>query len=280
MSIIERAIESRGDSQRQAQPKAPGNRPAARQLAEKWQRTNQSVNFDALRDAGLLADGKDGQRITDQLRRIKRPILQNAFGELAHSNGNIIMVTSASPGAGKTFTSIHLAQTLSMDRDRSVLLIDADNTKGTLTSALGLNDEPGLFDALDVSLNSLEQIILPTELPGLKFIPTGRRHFQSEEILTSRHANTALRNLGRNDPHRIIVLDAPPVLPSPDAQALSEIAGQVLLVVAAGETDQDSLKRTVELLDDGKPIGIVLNQAPVNSWLPDYRGEGYAAYER
>ncbi len=77
---------------------------------------------------------------------IKRPLLAGMTGENRLRLGNIVVVTSALPGEGKTFTTINLALSLALERDREVVLVDGDVAKAHMTHVFGLDGEPGLLD--------------------------------------------------------------------------------------------------------------------------------------
>lgn len=269
MSIIEKAIQSAA-GQATARKDMPAEALAPRQ-------PEPAVSFDLLRSKGMLTTRDASPRAMEQIRRIKRPVLTNAFGPLAAENGNLVMITSPNPGAGKTFIAMHLARSLTVDRDYHVLLVDADNAKATLTRGLELDETRGLFDLLDeTSKTPLDELALGTELPGLAVIPSGRHYHDSEELLAGRRAGAAFRELAQRDAARVVILDCPPLLASPDALAIAGLAGQIVLVVGAGVTDEAGLNRALELLSGlEKPVGIIFNQAPLSSWMPDFRGYGY-----
>ena len=238
------------------------------------------VSIEALREKNLSLRPEDSPQAREQIRRLKRPLLQNAFGQLAAPFGNLAMISSPNPGSGKTFLAIHLAQALCVDRERSVVLVDCDNTKASITKGFGLGEARGLFDVLNESGKAaLDSLIVPTDVPGLSVIPTGARYSDSDELMATGRAAQAFRELATRDSARIVLLDCPPLLASPDAITLATLAGQILLVIGAGTTDRESIQRSAELLSDmDKPIGVVLNQAPLSAWLPDYQRYGYGDY--
>ena len=83
--------------------------------------------------------------IADQFRVIKRPLITNAVGEGAPQgdHGNLIMVTSAMPGEGKSFTSMNLAMSIAAELDHTVMLVDADVARPSMLRMLGLPTGPG-----------------------------------------------------------------------------------------------------------------------------------------
>ena len=97
--------------------------------------------MDRLREKGMLVpDSTLGPEIRSEYRRVKRPLLSNAFGKSASlvDQGNLIMVTSAVPGEGKTYTAVDLALAFAHERDHTVLLVDCDVTKQGMSRLLGV----------------------------------------------------------------------------------------------------------------------------------------------
>src|SRR5690606_17848643 len=99
---------------------------------------------------GLLAPVDQAVSVADEFRRIKRPLIGNAIRSRpgAAANQNVIMIASGLPGAGKTFCSVNLAVSISLERDLNVLLVDADVAKPHISRAFGLENAPGLIDLL------------------------------------------------------------------------------------------------------------------------------------
>jgi receptor protein-tyrosine kinase len=188
------------------------------------------------------------------------------------------MITSAMPGAGKTFLSANLSQALALERDRTALLIDADDTRATISRALGLQGSRGFFDVLHEKGSSLDQVIHPTDIPGLNFVPAGARYDDALELLTSNRARELIAQLVAANPNRLIVVDCPPLLGTPNAAAIAALAGQVLVVVESGETSQQVINQALELLNRDKPIGLVLNKVPRAPLLSLSSGSYYYYY--
>lgn len=216
-----------------------------------------------LRAAGFVPDENQERRFADQYRRIKRPILmQVQVLTAAHAPGaRFVLMASALPGDGKTFTSINLALSIARERDVSVLIMDADVAKPHISRIFGIDQEPGLLDALADDEIDIESLVLPTDVPGLSMLPAGRRHEAATELLASARMNQVITRLTARDPRRIVLLDSPPLLLSSESRALVQIAGQVVLVVRAGGTPRRAVQEAIEYIGDGKPLGLVLNQS-------------------
>ena len=110
------------------------------------------IPFDQLKKLGMITPQAPRDLISEEYRAIKRPLLRNIEGKDASQvkNANLIMVTSALPGDGKTFSAINLALSIAMEQDKTVLFVDADVSKATAGVLLGIpDDSAGLIDLLD-----------------------------------------------------------------------------------------------------------------------------------
>lgn len=199
----------------------------------------------------------------EQYRMLKRPLLTNAFdaGPDKVENSNTVMITSALEGEGKTYTAFNLAISMAMERDNTVLLIDSDVIKASLSRLLGLRDNLGLVDLLINPELSIGDVIVSTDIPRLKILPAGRPNAHSTELLASDQMQQIAGELSRRYSDRVILYDAPPLLATSQAKVLTALAGQVLLVVEAGKTPQELVKESVSQLDQRKIVGIVLNKS-------------------
>lgn len=221
------------------------------------------IDIDALRRAGALAPQEVERQTADEYRRIKWPLLEKAFGRDSAppvADGNLVMVTSALPGDGKTFTSINLALSIARERDSSVLLIDADIAKGHVSELLGIRQRPGLTDMLENVHGDIADAILPTDIEGLRVMAAGRRNDQAPELLASQRMRDLIAELGSRNRERVIIFDSSPLLATNESQVLSKLVGQVLMVVRANGTPRPAVEEAVSLLDRSKSISLVLNQ--------------------
>lgn len=239
---------------------------------------------DLARD-GLLAPLDQAVAIADEFRRIKRPLIANAAartGENAAPNQNLIMIASGLPNAGKTFCSVNLAFSLSLERELHVLLVDADVAKPHISRAFGLEQHPGLIDLLVDEAADLSSLLVRTDLNDIQILPAGRSHPQATELLASERMSAVVKELSTRYADRIVILDSPPLLMTSEAQALAGQVGQIVVVVEAGRTSKQSLEQTIETLPRDKAVNIILNKT--SSWgrTGAYYGEyGYGyGYER
>jgi protein-tyrosine kinase len=226
-----------------------------------------AIDANALRAAGMLPPAHQEHEIAQQYRRIKRPLINNALGrgvpQLA--SGNIIMVTSAVPGEGKTFMSLNLALSMRLEEDITVLLVDGDVVNPRLTQILGLESRPGLLDVVRDPTLSADSVIVPTELPGLSFLPAGRQEANATELVASARMHQVVSKLGSENAARLVLFDSAPLLVTTESQALAHFAGQVVLVVHAEQTQQHVVFDALETLAEDKPAFLVLNQTTRHS---------------
>jgi protein-tyrosine kinase len=284
VTLVERAIEKLRRSSEQAakQPArpvgslvaeaAPGNDLSGPPKTTPERRI--AVDRQALREAGYLPETAVDRRFADHYRQIKRPLISQALASPSPVPGSprLIMMASALPGDGKTFTSINLALSMARERDVSVVLVDADTPKPHVSRIFGVEKEPGLLDALGDPGADIESFVLPTDVGGLSILPAGKTHDGATELLASARMAAVVTRLIARDPRRIVLFDSPPLLVSSESRALSSIAGQVVLVVRSGATPHQAVLDAVEQLAD-RPVSLVLNQGRV-SLTGGYYGYG------
>ncbi len=235
-----------------------------------------SIDSAALRAAGYLPETEKDRQFADQYRRIKRPLIDKALsGESEVGDPRIMMVTSALPGDGKTFTGINLALSLSLERDMSVLLIDADVAKRHVSQIFGLDSKPGLLDVLVDERLDAASVIIPTTTPGLSILPAGGRVANTAELLSSTRMGKVMAGFCARNPRRILLLDSPPLLVTNEGRALVKLVGQVVLVVRVGQTPRQAVRAAIDLFDLRQAGGVVLNQVPGASTGEYY---GYGSY--
>ena len=238
-----------------------------------------AIDQDALRAAGMLPPVHQEHEIAQQYRRIKRPLINNALGRgvAQLAGGNIIMITSAVPGEGKTFMSLNLALSMRLEEDVTVLLVDGDVVNPRFTQILGLESRPGLLDLAKDPALSAEMVIVPTDLPGLSFLPAGRQDANATELVASARMHQVVSKLGSENPARLVLFDSAPLLVTTESQALAHFAGQVVVVVHADQTQQHVVFDALETLGEDKPVFLVLNQITRHSHSGYYYEYGSGA---
>jgi protein-tyrosine kinase len=286
MSLVEQAIARMRNQARTAAPKIAeaASKPAAPPLvvdrvpdAAAKPVKRMTLKMEVLRARGYLPEASEDQRFANHYRRIKRPLIEKATsGVTAPGEPRVIMITSALPGDGKTFTSVNLALSMALERDISVLLVDCDVARRHVSEIVGLKEESGLVDALVDESVDIESLVVQTNLQGLSMLPAGRRvEATTTELLSSNRMRQIVANLCNRDPRRILLLDSPPLLITNEGRTLVKIAGQIVLVIRAGHTPRHAVQDAIGLFDPQQTGGIILNQVQVSPVEGYY---GYGSY--
>jgi protein-tyrosine kinase len=288
MSLVEKALQK----QRATRPGSPGAAsrvgdsvlPLAREPSSERRTFGDpartvKVDREALRGLGMLPPASEARQIENQFRSIKRPLINRAFHEVPPTEGpsrRAIMVSSALPGDGKTFTSVNLALSMALERDHTVILVDGDVAKPHVSKLFGVGAEPGLLDVLEDQRSDIGSVLLPTDIPGLSLVPVGRQSEHATELLASARMPAVIRALEGMDPNVIVLVDSPPILLTSEARVLASLFGQVVMVVRAGGTPRQAVLDAIRHLGDGSRVNLVLNQA-LHAGDGSYFSYGYGA---
>jgi exopolysaccharide/PEP-CTERM locus tyrosine autokinase len=241
-----------------------------------------TVDRDRLAARGMIVPGTPVTGISEEYRIVKRELIRN-FGGTGNRpilpRGHRVLIASANPGEGKTFSAVNLALSLAVEADHDVLLIDADIAKPSVLEALGLDDGPGLMDALADPHLPLGDCLIQTDIPGLKVMPAGTGHMHDTELLASARTETLLAQLDQGVPGRILIIDSPPVLAASPAAVLAGHVGQTIMVVRADETLESALRDAIGLMGACPHIQLLLNgvkYSPGGRRFGTYYGQGGA----
>lgn len=256
--------------------------PAAGSASRPVQTTSRRVELDLQRLAALnfVTPGSPRSRIADQYRVIKRPLIANALGKGAApvAHGNRIMVTSALPGEGKTFTAVNLALSIAAELDTTVMLVDADVGRPSVLKTLGLAPGPGLLDVLE-GRATMPEVLLRTNVDKLTLLSAGTLHDRATEVLASDGMHALLQEVAQRYDDRVIIFDSPPLLLTTEARALASHMGQVIIVVQAGQTSQSDVQTALATIEFCPVKLMLLNQArgtKLDAYATGYKyGYGY-----
>lgn len=262
LTLFKQEAEETADSAQAAVQMQKADKPTVKRVEVRYSRTKVQRN-----DPAKLIDNKifsvlDDIETTDQIKILRTQVLR----KLKAMGGNSILVTSANPYEGKTFTSINLGVSIAKEFDRTVLIIDADIRKPTerhtafSTQFFSLDVEKGLTDYLmgDVDISD---ILINPGIEKLTLIPGGLPVNNSPELLNSARMETMMAEIkSRYASDRIVILDGPALLPFPDAVILSKYVDGVLPVVEAEKTSVDDLKKMMGQLKEVPILGTVLNK--------------------
>jgi receptor protein-tyrosine kinase len=265
------------------EPHAPlaTEQPAGRRNRPDFPRqTIKQITLDiaGLDAAGLITPESRRTALVEQFRIIKRPVLMKASrsSDARVPNGNLVLVTSAIPGEGKTFTAINLAMSIAMELDHSVLLIDGDVSKSDVSHLLGIDETEGLMDFLEQPERALSEFLVRTDIDKLTVLPAGRPRANVTELLASEQMRQLVDEFGRRYTDRIVIIDSPPLLATSGAGVLSHLVGQTVFVVEAVRTPQSAIEEALGQLKVIRNVGLVLNKSRGKDSLGHQYGSYYA----
>ena len=229
------------------------------------------LDLGALTTAGFVSPNAPRSQIADQYRVIKRPLIANAMGKGATpvANGNLIMVTSAVAGEGKSFNALNLALSIATELNNTVMLVDADVARPSILRMLGLPASRGLLDLLVDGKTDLSQVLLRTNIDKLTLLPSGTPHPRATELLASDAMNNLIGDIARRYSDRIVIFDSPPLLLTTESRVLATHMGQIVVVVHAEKTLRNDVQHALATIESCPVKMMVLNQAKGGA------GEGY-----
>ena len=260
-----------------AQTAAAGGRNRPLQSPQDQTPVSKLVQLDlsALAASSLVTPDSPRSHLADQYRVLKRPLISNAMGRGAAqlNHANLIMVTSALPGEGKSFTAINLAMSIAAELDHTVMLVDADVARPSVLRMLGLPPAPGLLDLLE-GKTEVADVLLRTNVDKLTILPSVSPHPRATEMLASEAMDGLLDDMATRYPDRIIIFDSPPLLLTTESRVLATHMGQIVVVVNAGRTVQATVMEALSTIEACPVKMMVLNKARGDS----AGGYGYGGY--
>lgn len=237
------------------------------------------LDLDRLEQAGYLTPSRMRTRLAEEIRQVKRNVVQT-FWYQEVERSNLIMVSSASPGEGKSFISLNLAISLACEVDFHVLLVDADFERPVVFDRLGIANEKGLMDLLKDESIDMSAIIKRTNIERLSLIGPGSRHDMSTELLASQRMLQITQEMADRYPDRLIIFDTPPLLACSEPAVLAELMGQAVLVVEADRTPREMIEKSLALVPGSCKVGIVLNKSRPGLGNEAYGYYGYKGYRQ
>lgn len=256
------ALDSRGSEK--LQPSEPvAEAPAGHPVSGEDGRPARWGGFDAASSERLVLSQSAGPMLVEQFRSLAATLHRAQIEQQLKS----IIVTSASPGDGKSYVSTNLALTLSDAYRRRVLLIDADLRRPSLHVLFRIRNTAGLSEALSAQTDEKLATVQITET--LTLLPAGRSDSNPLGGLSSGRMKRIVADAASR--FDWVIVDSPPVGVLADAHLVSETVDAALLVVRAGVTRFEDLEAAADTLGHDRILGIVLNAVE----KMDIRGQGY-----
>src|SRR5438477_2667794 len=212
---------------------------------------------------GIAIPSAARSRTVEEFRLVKR----NLVGAWSQKDlmadrraSRLIMVTSARPGEGKTFTALNLALAFASERSVKALFVDVDTQHSTMPQILGIGGQQGIVDILAGNL-ALPEVLIQTNIPNLMILPAGRGGPHVPELLSSPEMGALLDELTQRLPDHYLIIDTPPCMASSDAAALAPLVGQIVFVVEANNTQQGEIEAALSTLSTCPRISLLLNKS-------------------
>jgi protein-tyrosine kinase len=211
--------------------------------------------------------GGNTDNTSDEFRLVKWHFLANADAANASGrNSRVILITSASPGEGKSYVAHHLTANFALDPNAEITLIDANFSNpalGTSSWMGGSSGGTGLLDYLESGSIDPHSIVKSTGLNNVKVILSGDARENAPELLANGKLDQLLASRATGNGY--VIIDAGSVLSSGGAAVLARYAGQVAFVIAANTTSRSDITQGLATLDriagpiDEKSLGLIFN---------------------
>ncbi len=220
------------------------------------------LDMSALEKAGLVVGHKVRTRISEEFRITVGHILRSMHANYSPGRGapNVIMITSARPGEGKSFSTLNLAGSIAQHAQREVILVDVDAKQRSISAELGLAERPGILDLSANASMRIEDVIIRTAIPHLSIITVGSGHTMGADISPTRPVTALVERIARRFPNAVVLLDAPPCLSTSDPSTLAPFVGQIVMVVEAERTQRNELVAALDLIKACPSVTLMLNK--------------------
>lgn len=241
-------------------PKSAASVPAAAIVAKTAQSGNRKGYYRSTSD------------FDEAVRTIRNTILLSDFEGRLRS----IVITSATPGEGKSTIACHLA-IANADRGKKTLLVDGDLRRPSLHTKFGLTPREGLSNVLTGEL-PWQDVVVPVEgRPNLSVLPAGLGSHRAADLIGPRLA-TLLDEFAKE--YDLVFLDSPPLLGFAECLQMATAADGVLIISLAGETRRRAVAEVISVLSRLRAniVGVVLNQVSRNTSADGYSYYGYYRY--
>ena len=249
----------------QAKVQAPGDLDECRpELNIEYSKTRiKKIDDNILKKGKAVSIFHDLEKI-DQIKTLRTQVLSR----LKEIGGNSLLVTSANPYEGKTFTTINLGVSIAQELDRTVLIVDCDlknhsnfnHHKSFGRDFFGTQMDEGLSNYL-LEQGELQDLLINPGIERLVLLPAGRSLPNSSSMLSSPRMEKLINDIKCRYPlDRVIMFDSSSLLTSADPLVLTRYVDGILLVVEEEKTTTEDLEKVAELLKDKPIIGTVMNK--------------------
>jgi receptor protein-tyrosine kinase/non-specific protein-tyrosine kinase len=256
MSKIERALEKALQMRNSAPPAAVEEKQQSKPAPVTRQGAYRTITINS--DNRLLPTITEPQSaISEQYRKLKNNLVRLTNEDKFR---NLLMVTSAIPGEGKSLTAVNLAISMAQEYDLTVLLIDADLRRPSIHEYLGFEQSIGLSDCL-LDSHDISEAIIKTDINKLSVISAGREVPKPLELFASKKMQELMLQIKNRYDDRYVIIDTPPLLPFAETRTLAQIVDGIVFVVQEGVVPKESVLEAMEILKGCPIMGVVLNDS-------------------
>lgn len=240
------------------------------------------LDYAKLRASRIVTpDGKNSAAY-NEFRSLKRKLISMTRSpEIETMTRNVMMITSALPREGKTFTAMSLAISLAAERNLKVILVDGDVVHGSIAGYFQGEDLDGLVELLTETRQRIEDLLHPCiEVPGLHILFAGKRHEAAPELLASRRMRDICGALSKQFPQSIVLFDTPPVLAASEPAAMAAHAHHLIMLVGSGQTSRHQVETALAEVSSCPSISLLFNRS--SQWqrpLSDQSNSYYRSHD-
>lgn len=264
MSLVEKIVRN---GRNEPAPTDTARPPQVERAAAALESRTFKLDIPALRREGYVGGARKNRAIGMELGEVRRRLMREVdlFNEReARSHACRILVTSAHPGEGKTFTALNLAMSTVVQEGAPAVLFDADLIRCELGKRFALpierNDRPVLYDAENVALGVIPAFVSREQTKS----PDGRR--RAIEVMNA---------FARQRSDALLIIDSPPLHAMSDAAFLAPHVDHIVLVVGAGMTSTDDVARSIDILGADDRVSLLLNRVRFNTDRANSYAYGY-----
>jgi len=224
-----------------------------------------SIKYTKTRVVSLDSDVLQENRIVmalynDQKADLFRVLRTNVLKQMRENNWNSFFITSATPGAGKSWVATNLAIAIALEGNQTVLLVDADLRRPSISHHLGLKSKFGFIDYLS-GVASLEHVLVHPRIENLVILPGKESTINYSELISSPKMTNFIKEVKSRYESRIIIFDIPPIFVADDALLYMSYCDAALFVVEDEKNTSEELHDAMQILEETNLLGLVLNKS-------------------
>lgn len=207
-----------------------------------------------LEDRATIYRGESARREVDAFRELRTRLLAVVGGNA------VTLIAPVSAGSGGSFVARNLAVAVAFDESKNAILVDCDLRHPSQHTTMRLNaSSGGLIDYLEDNEGDAASVLYDTGVARLRLVPSVQSRENGSEYFSSVRMRLLLDTL-RTQPATQIFLDSPPVLGSPDARILGDLADVIVLVAGYGRDTAATIAQAAANFDPKKFAGVIFNE--------------------